>query len=323
MSDEIYDSTLKLIQNKLSERTCNKVSIGLFGGEPFLPFDSVIKFLRKAKALCDEAGVEFIVSATTNFALVTPERFEMLCEVGCLMYQVTVDGLAHTHDKYRPKSDGKGSYSTIIDNLLAAKKSPHDFKIVIRTNFNDEIFEHVQDFYQFIKQEFNDSRFAIYFESIKKLGGKNDSELNILNDNESNSKSNKIAQLISQLKLPNFASEIFTTPFHGVCYASKHNTFVIDFDGSILKCTVKLDDDSNKIGHLSNSGDLLIDHKKHSCWVYKETKLSSECRNCRVFPICFGGRCVVNSISNTNNICTKSDKKNRQEHIENMLKYCI
>jgi len=114
MNEDVYHGVLNFVGSKICARECNSVNIGLFGGEPFLPFDSLIAFLRRAKELCDETGIAFEVGATTNFELVTPDRFQMLSEVNCKTYQVTVDGVMQTHDKYRPRVDGNGSFSKII-----------------------------------------------------------------------------------------------------------------------------------------------------------------------------------------------------------------
>ena len=77
-----------------------------------------------------------------------------------------------------------------------------------------------------------------------------------------------------------------------VCYATKHNDYIIDYDGSILKCTLSLDDELNKIGTLHNDGTMEIDEAKHSKWVGKKTQLADICKQCKVLPLCYGGRCV-------------------------------
>ncbi|GHV40313.1 radical SAM/SPASM domain-containing protein [Clostridia bacterium] len=320
MSASVYESLLLFINDSLSKRTYSGVNISLFGGEPFIQFDEVINFLQNAKKLCADYGVPFIVGATTNFALVTPTRFDELAKNNCVFYQVTLDGLAETHDKYRPKVNGSGSFAKILENLKYAKQTCHNFNIVIRTNFNREIAAQAQEFYEFIKNEFNDERFAVHFEGIKELGGANDGAIEILDAANEADISAEISKIVAALKIKNSAQEFFTQPFQGVCYASKHNTFVIDHDGTIRKCTVKLDDNQNDVGKLSADGRLQLIHNKHSCWVCKQSKLTEKCQKCKILPICFGGRCVVGQLDGERRDCMHEAKV---KTLTNLLKYAV
>ncbi|MDR0999843.1 MAG: radical SAM protein [Clostridiales bacterium] len=296
MGSNTYESILQYIEKQLDSKMYTSVRVSLFGGEPFLPFEKVITFLRKAKALCDEYRVPFISVATTNFALVDIERLKLLTECGCFLYQVTLDGLANTHNKHRPNVNGSGSFEQIIKNLRDAKNSPYNFNVILRTNFNLEIVADAKNFYEFIKAEFDDPRFSVHFESIKELGGDNRADM-ISPDEEAN-KSREIAKIVSRLRIKNTSADFFSQPFQGVCYASKHNTFVIDYDGSVRKCTVMLDSDKNKVGQLLENGEMLISHSENSCWVCKENRLKSHCKECKILPVCFGGRCAANVVKN-------------------------
>lgn len=323
MSEEIYTRLLSFIRNKIEQRECSSLNVSLFGGEPFYQFDVLLKFLNNAKHICDDFGVSFTVGATTNFTLVTPERLKLLDDVGCKTYQITIDGLQETHDKYRPDILGQGSYSRIIENMVAVKQSGYDFRIIIRSNFNEEFVGQAGEFYKMMKAEFDDPRFMVHFENIKKLGGNNDEALEILDDSKSIESIAAIMKLVSSLRIKNVATDVFTLPFQGVCYASKHNTFVFDHDGSIRKCTLNLDDDKGKIGSLLENGELSIDHEKHACWVCKSTKLTQGCEECQIFPICFGGRCAATPVYGTGEVCNEQLKQQRLKIVENSLKYCV
>jgi len=187
----------------------------------------------------------------------------LLAEVNCNYYQVTVDGLASTHDKRRCHADGSGSWEAIINNLLAAKESPHSFTMTIRTNFDEEVATSAVEFYTYIKEKFDDPRFQVFFISIKKWGGNNN--LEILKGTDMINTSVKFSNIISDLGLKNGMFDSFTYPFQGICHACKHNTFVIDYDGVVRKCTLILDDDVNNVGMLESNGVFNINHiKQHA-----------------------------------------------------------
>lgn len=249
MSEKIYHSLELYIKESLKNRKYSGVSITLFGGEPFLEYDKVIAFLEKVQNICTKYHASYGVGATSNGALIYPERFEKLYQLGVNYYQITIDGLEETHNMYRKSLDKKGSFQKIIENLKYMNSTDYDFEVTIRTNFNEEVFKRAKEFYQFIAGNF-DQRFHVYYEGIKKLGGENDNNLNILNSNEVSETSIDIADYIRKLGIKNDVIDEMTLPFRRVCYATKHNDYIIDYDGSILKCTLSLDDELNKIGTL-------------------------------------------------------------------------
>ena len=46
---------------------------------------------------------------------------------------------------------------------------------------------------------------------------------------------------------------------HGVCYASRANSFVIRADGRVNKCTISLESPKNQVGRLEPDGGLTLD----------------------------------------------------------------
>ncbi len=317
MSQTVYENLLKFIEKMLKERVFSNVSIGLFGGEPFVPYRAVIQFLRQSKAICDKYQCGFYASATTNGALITPERFEELAKVNCLFYQITIDGLADTQDKYRICRDGSGSFETIMSNLKYMVTTDYLFHVIIRTNFNEEVVKRAEEFYQYIKDNFDD-RFTIYYEEIKKLGGNNDEQLQVLEQEETVEESVRIANILNRFGLKNDVIDAMTMPFSRICYATKHQNYLIDYDGIVLKCTLALDDDKNKVGKITDEGELELNEEKHACWVGKKSGLMESCKVCRVLPLCYGGHCVNGRIHGQTFVC---DFKQEELELEKLMYY--
>ena len=291
MSLYVYNSIALYIEKSLMEKKYTSVNITLFGGEPFIEYENVVNFLEDVNRICDKYNVPFGAGATSNGVLITPGRFDKLYSLGVSYYQITIDGLSGTHDLYRQSADGSGSFNKIIENLKYMASTDYGFEVTIRTNFNNEVFKNAKEFYRFIAANF-DQRFHVYYEGIKKLGGSNDGELDVLDKNEVSESSVDIAGYIRELGIKNDVIDEMTLPFNRICYATKHNDYIIDYDGSILKCTLSLDDELNKIGTLHNDGTMEIDEVKHSKWVGKKTQLADICKQCKVLPLCYGGRCV-------------------------------
>lgn len=316
MDKKIYDSILEYLETSLKNKVHNRVSIGLFGGEPFVEYDNLIVFLEKANEICQKYDVPYFVSATTNGTLIYPDRFDRLINAGCRYYQITIDGFSDTHDKYRINADGKGSWNQIIENIKYMVTTKHDFKVTVRTNFNDEVFQRAEEFYEYLS-EILDERFSVYYEGIKKLGGKKDDQLDILHKVNVDEQSVNIAKKISSLGLNNDLIDAMTLPYSRICYASKHNNLLVDYDGTIMKCTLVLDDDINHVGYIKD-GEIVIDSNKFSKWVGAKIDLPDECKNCRVLPICFGGRCINGRVHGESYFC---DAKAEENTLEQLISY--
>ncbi|MCI9079511.1 MAG: radical SAM protein [Lachnospiraceae bacterium] len=291
MSLDVYNSIALYIEKSLMEKKYTSVNITLFGGEPFIEYENVVNFLKDANRICDKYNVPFGAGATSNGVLITPGRFEELYGLGVTYYQITIDGLEDTHNLYRQCADGSGSFKKIIENLKYMAGTDYGFEVTIRTNFNNEVFRKAKEFYKFIATNF-DQRFHVYYEGIKKLGGSNDGELDVLDKSEVSESSVDIAAYIRELGLKNDVVDEMTLPFNRICYATKHNDFIVDYDGSILKCTLSLDDELNRIGRIYKDGTMEIDDYKHARWVGKKSQLAGQCKTCKVLPLCYGGRCV-------------------------------
>ena len=321
MTDETYGGILKYLEKSLENKLHGAVTISLFGGEPFLQFDRVLSLLKRAKDICKKYDIPFSSNATTNFTLVSKERFIALADVNCTYFQVTLDGLAKTHDINRVCKDGSGSFDIIVKNLLDAKQCNHDFKINIRTNFDERVAENTEEFYRYIKENFNDSRFSVFPYNVRKMGGKNDKNLNVLSGSQATDVLVDASQIIHELGLKNSVSKSLVLPFSGICYASKHNNFIIDWDGTIMKCTVDLDADINKIGRLESDGSIIIDHKIHCKWINREGMIKPECKGCDVFPICFGKGCPLRVVKGDGESCDK--ERIRRKIIKDLINLAL
>lgn len=234
-------------------------------------------------------------------------------------YQITLDGLEDTHNKYRKSLGEQGSFQTIFQNLKYMNSTKHDFEVTIRTNFNEEVFHRAKEFYQWIAENFDD-RFHVYYEGIKKLGGENDDHIHVLNAEEASESTVDITAYIKKLGIKNDVIEEMTLPFHRVCYATKHNDYIIDYDGSIRKCTLSLDDELNHIGTLHKDGTMELWEEKHAKWVGKKIQMSEECKECRVLPLCYGGRCVNDRVHGEEFFC---NREMQEKELEKLITYYV
>ena len=80
------------------------------------------------------------------------------------------------------------------------------------------------------------------------------------------------------------------------CYADYINSYVINYNGDIFRCTAREFDSHNKMGKLDEQGEILIEDDEPN---RIERRFKKACINCRLLPIC--------------TICSQSHKENKSE----------
>ncbi len=96
-----------------------RISIHFVGGEPLLhlaPMEQIASRVRDAAGLVPEIGV------ITNGMLLSGERLDRLIEVGLVRAQVTLDGVAWSHQQTRVAKNGAPTFETVFENAVAASR---------------------------------------------------------------------------------------------------------------------------------------------------------------------------------------------------------
>lgn len=294
MSPETYDIARKFAVNLATKQPYGDFIVNFFGGEPLLEYKNIVNFMTLLNK--DIEGIEFlngrkfVGQITTNGYLLNKNNFTNLVNSGVTSYQITVDGLANTHNKGRYLASGEGSWKTIIDNLFDAKKSDLDFTIQIRTNYTKEILDNFDEYLDFISLLVkDDKRFTLYFEAVKDHGTiALEDGIEIVDEKEYAS---KIVKMIMEKGLSkNYVrqNEYFHQPFGIACYAANELCFVFDVDNKIKKCSFDQDNEEFFVGKIEDEK-VEIDYDLLANWTSYEPK--EYCKKCKVFPICYQRKC--------------------------------
>jgi uncharacterized protein len=91
--------------------------ISFYGGEPLLHYELLLWAIYLARAVSAQSG-KLRFRLTTNGTLLTSARARELLDHRCDI-AVSLDGDEHTHDRNRFDSQGRGSFSRVIENLHA------------------------------------------------------------------------------------------------------------------------------------------------------------------------------------------------------------
>lgn len=302
MSNDIYDNIINYIDTVLSHKLYNEVTVAWFGGEPLLSLENIKCFMDRASMICKKHGVGLSGSMTTNGYLLTKSVFEELVELHINQYQITIDGTAESHNLTRKLRNGLGTWDVIWKNILNINDFNGDFTVNIRVNYSMKYIDSVIEFLDKYASKLS-SKFMFDFHTIFSTG--EDGEQDILENNEL--QTDYITAEISDIELTTYAiqkglrtigmlNSIDTT---SGCYASQPNHFVIDYDGTLRKCTVALENEINNVGKLTSIG-LEIDNAKMSLWTIPPALTDKKCIDCQQLPICYKNKCPLASIKNQN-----------------------
>lgn len=305
MDIKTYNSILEFVENQINSYGYSSVYVTFFGGEPLLVGEKICYFLEKLQTLLsklstEEKTITYEAGMSTNGYLLTPQLFERLNRLKCNFYQISIDGMSETHDKFRPLVSGESTWQRIIANLSYMVSSDKQFTVQLRTNFNADVAESLMEFYHFVGKNLNDRRINIYYESIKYQGNENTPDTicgieELVLDVD-------IAQLIRENNLICNNCTTRLMPCSRVCYASKPNHFIFDEKNQVLKCSFELDSPNanNIIGILDEKGSFIENKNNYYNWVYRDYLTLNKCDNCKILPLCFGKSCpkTLNKLGN-------------------------
>ena len=132
MPKEVENSIVEYVKRNLPDR--EKLSISWFGGEPTLKLGRIKDLSSVLMNICKNNGCVYEGAITTNGFLLTSTNVEILKDCCIEDVQVTIDGPAAIHNKRRFLRSGKGTFDTILDNVI---NSAHLFeKFIIRINID-------------------------------------------------------------------------------------------------------------------------------------------------------------------------------------------
>lgn len=300
MSDEIKDGTLSFIAKYVADNGIKQVTISWFGGEPSLFKEKVIGFMQELRHRLP-ADIMLSGFMTTNAFLLDRKSFEEYYEVGINGFQITVDGFSHTHNQLRPSIDGKETWQTIINNLHSISESwKADSFVLLRVNYNSAVYAELIEFFEYIKDTFQ-NKFTIHAHPISKLGElEKDS---ICDPVTIELAGTRIGEYFANNDTKTDFAQLRANLFGGVCYAAKHNSFLVDAHGCIRKCTVDLHNEENYVGQIHGTNDFSIDIRSLAKWVESQSHFP-ECESCMIYPVCMGRSCPLATLKKTSNCKT-------------------
>ncbi len=257
------------------------INVVFYGGEPLLSMDIILRISEKLQSVAKSKRMKYSCSLITNGTLLTRRIVEKLIPLGLKFVSVTLDGPRDVHDAFRPFKTGKGSFDTIVGNIREVCRLIY---VQIGGNYTKDNY-----------REF--PRLIDYF-----------LETGLTPDKIPEIRFDPVINESSEFAPPDFHDGLMTTnePWlfeaniflreeilkrgfltqklaPAVCTVECRNSMVVNYDGTLYKCTGLIGRKDFCVGDLRSG---LIDYREsHALDHWK----NEECLACEYLPLCFGG----------------------------------
>ncbi len=292
------------IQNFIEQNISSfeKLELNWFGGEPTLCMNYIKSFSSFIFSLKEKYNFIYHSNITSNGYLLNLENFKTCYNCGITTYQITIDGF--THDETRHFVDGSGTLSTIIDNLLDIhflSENDYHYQFIIRHNILSNDFD--LSWYDYLKKLFEDDpRFKVVVRSVNDWGGDSVKSLNILKSDKKETL--EMHQDYIQ-KIGLNIEEGDHLLFGNICYASYPNGYIFRPNGTIVKCSVALDNPLNIIGKIDNDR-VVINENKNEVWI--NNIYLEDCFKCKKILSCLNLNCRYHSLIQNDTQCALKER---------------
>lgn len=278
MTLQVFERVKKYIHYIFDNAPIFRFHLDWFGGEPLLCFGEVmypisLYIMEQTK----NRGMHFSNSITTNGYLIDDDMIEKFKEIKLNSFQITLDGYQDVHDKTRHPIGQKGSYAEIIRNVNKICSSIPEANITLRINFTNKT---VPDIHKIIDDIHVDNRkkLEVSFQRVWQTINKED-------DAESN-----LEEEIDLIREKGVFVQYNTFTYnHGcICYADSVRQSVVNYDGSLFKCTARDFASSDQaVGYIDDDGKPVWNNNYYKHFL-KAPFDNDECRKCEYAPACLG-----------------------------------
>lgn len=278
MSESVLQSVKRLIHHQITSEKFKEFCLNFFGGEPLLEYHSVmLPLLLETERICNQAGIPYYISITTNGILLTKDVIDHLISFEKEIYiQIPFDGNRDIHNKIK-KCIGKNDVSTydvVLQNMKYALMK--GINVLLRCNYSQEtigLFHELIEEVSHIDVE-SKKRLSI---ALKKIWQTEETE--------------ETLKIVEELGIYTTSCGIFDLNTQGLsgylCYADKPSSIVVNYNGDIFKCTARDFVKEAREGVLKPDGTIEFNERYEERMEVKKENLA--CLNCNVLPICRGG----------------------------------
>lgn len=299
MSDEIIDSIVCRIEEKLSSGRFKGLTVSWFGGEPLFAMKQMRIINTKLKQICLNFNLAYEGKITTNGLCLTPKLYkELIDDFNIGGIEITLDGTSEYHDARRYTKTLKPSFNVIFNNLKGIINSEDSIYkkersfISIRCNVDQRNMTGVIPLLDLFVA--NNMQHKIYFYTANVFSwAQNGADKNLSVEEYSNHCLDYLIYL--KKKGFNMVNLLPNRTPPAYCMALNENAEMFDSFGNIFDCS------ETSYSSLYENTDLILGNihnvknnsiKRSRLINYFEDLKNykfSKCSECKFYPLCGGG----------------------------------
>lgn len=285
MGTRTVEALLRFCETRLAGS--EHLMITWFGGEPTLCSKLIISVQQRLAALARRFDVKRIsASIITNGFLLDATLAQQYKDAGIDEAQITIDGPPEIHNRRRKLAGGHGTFAKIIENLAEVSRI---LRIVVRINVDSDNADAALQVVEILRQQGLLPRVNIYFAPVNPAGGAcSDVQGRCLSTQAFSKLQTRLdAELvdrgINRIEYPMIAPG-------GYCGAGHVNSYVVAPNGLLFKCWEELSlDPALSVGDIFGGERSPQQQRNFDRYEKWNPFTKSECRECRILPLCLGG----------------------------------
>ena len=304
---------------KSQRRTCKKLRVTWFGGEPLLAYGRLREMSIALMNFCKAYDIEYSADITTNgFALNRQRCEELISYLNVKRYIITVDGPENIHEQRRPLLSRKPSFPVIWRNMETLVEM--GAWVMLRMTIDKNNVSHIPA----LLDQIADSKLNRHIG----LGFCRTVDYNYTPDEISESLYSEAEFAEVEWRLIQYAHQLGLWKYHfpqaapsGGCL--RKGDIVVGVNGEIYKCLDTVGNTQWITGHIGVQGDETeYIPEWYDLWHEWSPLKNDICKECVLVPLCNGG-CPHNALFTDKKHGTLSScpdwKANYQKQIKSLV----
>ena len=291
MSNETQNKLIEFL--KYNYKNLSSIGVCWYGGEPLLSLNIIESLTNRIKEELDP-NLKYLASIVTNGYYLNRETAEKLRDLGINQAQVTIDGSKKSHDNRRILHDGSPTFEHILNNI---KNSYDLIDISIRMNIDKNNIDDMDEILDYLDKNNLKNKVGFYLATVDNI---NDTCNDCTCISKKEFSKEEIAFYEKAISNGFYCNRIPNGSVQG-CGAISYNSLVVSPDGNLYKCWDDIGRKNKSIGSIYSGIEMNNNLIK---WLSYNPIHDSECRECKFFPVCFGGCANIAFEKNSKNCAT-------------------
>ncbi len=302
MTPETVEKTATWLAQRARAVGTPSLQVTFVGGEPLLHPERIRQLMTSLQRQLASTDIALSMGVITNGYFLTEDMIASLQPLGLCIAQVTIDGDEHTHSRSRVSKQGEDTFARIFQNVLDASRH---IQVVVNGNYQEDTISGFAPLIRKLHEAGFPTTHRISFSpALDILDAPAGSGSGSCTWSQA-SHHHQVA-LHDQLVRHGYP----TSPLHSVgpCAFNSHHMYVVDVDGSLLKCP-------GFLGHPEwNIGDVERGLGERYQALLRLDR-SATCGGCAHRPNCAGG-CIANALIRSGEPDTGYDSSMIDDHCE-------